>query len=273
MDPVYWKSILLGIVQGITEFLPVSSTGHLILTGKLLALEEQESSFTSLYHVVIQFSSILAVLLYFRKTLLPEGLFREKEVLRKSFRLWLKILWGVIPALGIGFLLRNHVEEWQKNPFIVASSLMIGGAVLLFIEDLFRKKVPEDSMENFSWKKALGVGFFQCLALIPGVSRSASTIIGGLTLGASRRLAAEFSFFLAIPTMAAASSYSLLRHGTMLDSRQWIALGIGFGVSFIVSWAVIAWLMEFIRKRSFKVFGIYRILLGLVVFAYFLFFR
>ena len=273
MDPIYWKSILLGIVQGLTEFLPVSSTGHLVLTGKLLALEEVESSFTSLYHVVIQFSSILAVLIYFRRTLLPVGLFREKEVFQKTFLIWLKAGVGVVPALGIGFLLRNCVEEWQKNPFIVAASLMLGGAVLLFIEDLFRKKTPDDSIETFSWKKVLGVGFFQCLALVPGVSRSASTIVGGLALGASRRLASEFSFFLAIPTMAAASSYSLLKHGTALTPRQWTALGIGFTVSFFVSWAVIAWLMDFIKRRSFKVFGVYRILLGLAVFAYFLFVR
>lgn len=270
MDPVFWKSILLGIVQGVTEFLPVSSTGHLVLAGKFLALEEVESSFTSLYHVVIQFSSILAVLIYFRRILLPPGLFREKEVFRKTFSVWFKAGIGVIPALVAGFLLRNHVEEWQKDPFVVAASLMLGGAVLLFVEEVFRKK-EVDSMEGFSWKKALGVGIFQCLALIPGVSRSASTIIGGLALGTSRRLAAEFSFFLAIPTMAAASSYSLLRHGTSLNPRQWTALAIGFAVSFFVSWGVIAFLMDFIKKRSFKVFGIYRILLGLIVFAWYLF--
>ena len=269
MEPVYWQSLLQGVIQGLTEFLPVSSTGHLVLAGKFLEIAPEESTFCAMFNIVVQLSSILAVVIYFRKQLLPEAFFREKECRKETLGLYWRTAAAVLPALGIGYLIKDYVEEWQKNPYIVAAALFVGGIVLIFIEKVMKREKVIEKITQFPYIKAVGVGFFQCIAMIPGVSRSAATIIGGLALGASRPLAAEFSFFLAIPTMAAASGYALLKHGGNLSIKEWIATGIGFIVSFLVSWGVIAWLMNFIRKRSFQVFGYYRILLAVFVVIYF----
>lgn len=268
-DGMFWKAAILGIVQGLTEFLPVSSTGHLVIAGKFLEIAPEESTFSAMFNIVVQLSSILAVVIYFWKQLFPVAFFREEEIKKKTLSLYFRIAAAVLPALGIGYLIKDYVEEWQKDPFIVAGSLFIGGIILIFIEKIMKKDKVIEKISSLTYKKAIGIGFFQCIAMIPGVSRSASTIIGGLALGCSRPLAAEFSFFLAIPTMAAASSYALLKHGGNLTAKEWIATGIGFSVSFLVSWGVIAWLMNFIRKRTFQVFGYYRILLAILVVIYF----
>ena len=151
----------------------------------------------------------------------------------------------------------------------MAGALLAGGIILIKVEAWFRKEHPIETFHELSWTRAVLIGFIQCVAMVPGVSRSASTIIGGLALGASRTLAAEYSFFLAIPTMTAASGYSLLKHGGGMSAQEWVALGIGFLVSFFVALAVIAWLMNYIRTRDFRGFGYYRIVLGILVFAYF----
>ena len=269
----WFEAVLLGLIQGLTEFLPVSSTGHLVLVGKFLEIAPEESTFCAMFNVVVQLSSILAVVIYFRKELLPAAFFREEQCRKDTLALYYRTAAAVLPALGIGYLIKDYVEEWQKNPYIVAAALFAGGIILIFIEKWMKRENAIEKITQLPYIKAVGVGFFQCIAMIPGVSRSAATIIGGLALGASRPLAAEFSFFLAIPTMAAASGYALLKHGGNLSVKEWIATGIGFIVSFLVSWGVIAWLMNFIRRRTFQVFGYYRIILAVIVVIYFLWIR
>jgi len=263
---LFWKAALQGIVQGVTEFLPISSTGHLILVDQFLHLGE--GGFSKMFNVVIQFGSILAVILYFHRKLIPVAMLTDEKVRRDTLDIWFKTAVGVIPILVVGFLCAPLVEAMQGNPVIVAGALLVGGVLLLKIECWCKREKPLETFQELSYRRALLIGLIQCLAMIPGTSRSASTIIGGLALGASRSLAAEFSFFLAIPTMAAASAYSLLKHGGAMTGTQWIALGIGFAVSFFVAWAVIAWLMNFIKSRDFKPFGYYRIALGMLVIAY-----
>lgn len=270
VEGIFWKAAVLGIIQGLTEFLPVSSTGHLVIAGRFLEIAPEESTFCAMFNIVVQLSSILAVVIYFRKQLLPPDFFREKTTRDGTLALYYRICAAVLPALGIGYLIKDYVEEWQKNPYVVAGALFVGGIILIFIEKVMKREKVIEKVALLPYGKAVGVGFFQCIAMIPGVSRSAATIIGGLALGASRPLAAEFSFFLAIPTMAAASGYALLKHGGNLTKEEWIATVIGFVVSFFVSWGVIAWLMNFIRKRTFQAFGYYRIFLALLVVVYFL---
>ncbi len=266
---IFWKASILGIIQGVTEFLPISSTGHLILADQFLQLAE--GSFSKMFNVVIQFASILAVVIYFHKKLIPTAMFRDKKILSDTLDIWFKTLAGVFPILIIGFLAASFIEKLQDSPVVVACALLVGGLLLLKVESWCKPERPMETFRDLSYPRAIAIGLIQCLAMIPGTSRSAATIIGGLALGASRSLAAEFSFFLAIPTMAAASGYSLLKHGGVMTSAQWIALGIGFAVSFFVSWAVIAWLMNYIRTRDFRGFGYYRIVLGIIVLAYFYF--
>lgn len=261
-----WKAALQGVIQGLTEFLPVSSTGHLILAGNFLNLGG--GGFVVMFNVVIQLASILAVVIYFHDRLLPAALFCDAAVRKRTFGIWFKTAAGTIPILLVGYPAANLVEVMHGHPLIVAAALLVGGVLLLKIEDWCKHDPALDDLSALSWLAVLGIGLIQCLALIPGVSRSAATIVGALALGASRPLAAEFSFFLAIPAMAAASAYSLLKHAAVLNRDEWIALAAGFSVAFFVSWGVIAWLMNFIRTRSFKVFGWYRIALGLGVFAW-----
>lgn len=267
MIDMFWKAAVLGIVQGITEFLPISSTGHLILVDQFLHMAE--GPFSKMFNVVIQFGSILAVVIYFHKKLIPVAMFSDKKVCRDTLEIWFKTLAGVFPILLIGFLLASKIEMLQDSPLVVAAALLIGGVVLIKVEAWCRKEHPIETFHELSYTRAVLIGLIQCLAMIPGTSRSASTIIGGLALGASRTLAAEYSFFLAIPTMTAASGYSLLKHGGSMTTAQWGALAIGFLVSFFVAWAVIAWLMNYIRTRDFRGFGWYRIILGMIVIAYF----
>jgi len=262
----FLSALILGIVEGITEFLPISSTGHLIIVNQFVGFSEQ---FANMFNVVIQLGAILSVVVYFRKRLIPS---RHNSITanHKIFDLWKKTLIAVIPALAIGALAGDYIEERLFNTTVVALALIIGGIILLYIEN--RKPLNRiNSVENLTYKTALFIGFIQCLAMIPGTSRSASTIIGAMLLGASRVVAAEFSFFLAIPTMMAASGYTLLKSGTLLTTHEFLVVGCGFVVSFIVAWVVIAGLMNYISKRDFKPFGYYRIVLGIIVLAYFSF--
>lgn len=265
---LYIYSVIQGIVQGITELLPISSTAHLKIVNRIIAAcggSTPSEAFNNMFDVVIQLGSILAFLVYFHEKLIPAAAFRDKIVFRKTFLLWFKSGIGLIPTIIAGFLFADYVERLGMKTFI--TTLLVGGIVLLFLESRKQKegiKKIED-IENFSYARALGVGAFQCLALIPGTSRSAATIIGGLVLGASRPLAVEFSFFLAIPTMVAASGYSLLKHGASLSGTEWIAVGIGFIVSFFVSWITVVLFMKYIRTKDFKPFGWYRIGLAVVL--------
>lgn len=262
MDILFWKALLQGIVEGITEFLPVSSTGHMILVDSFLKMEKP---FSEMFEVVIQLGAILSVVVYFRKKIF-DGLFSSFQ--SPAWQLWKKVLAALVPALVLGGLFGSLIQEFLFNPLTVAVMLILGGIALLIVEDprvTSRQKCHFENVEQLTYRRAVGIGLAQCLAMIPGTSRSAATIIGGMGFGCNRALAAEFSFFLAIPTMAAASAYSLLKHATVMDRTQWIALGIGFVTAFFVAWAVIAFFMAFIRKHDFRVFGYYRILLGSVI--------
>lgn len=259
------KAIILGIVEGLTEFLPVSSTGHLIIVNEFV---DFTGSFAKMFDIVIQLGAILSVIVYFWHKLFPFG--SSKTALEKSetWNIWKKTIVGVLPALIFGATLGKHIEEYLFNPITVALALLIGGIALIILE---RRKTQGhiNSISSLSYKTAFFIGLIQCLAMIPGTSRSAATIIGAMLLGASRVVAAEFSFFLAIPTMFAASAYSLLKTGLSLNLAQFQVLIVGFIVSFLVAWLVIAGFMKFITKRNFKPFGYYRILLGALILIYF----
>jgi undecaprenyl-diphosphatase len=264
----YLIATILGIVEGFTEFLPISSTGHLILVNQFITFDDQ---FTKLFDIVIQLGAILAVVVYFWKRLWPftKNEDRNKEI----WTIWLKAVVGVLPAIIIGLLFANQIEEKLFNPWTVAIALVLGGLVILYIErnpstNLGQAKII--SIKDLTFKTAFYIGLIQCLSMIPGTSRSGATIIGALALGASRVVATEFSFFLAIPTMVAASGYSLLKYRELLNVQQFLVLGTGFIVSFIVALAVIKFLINYVQKNNFKLFGYYRIILGMIILIYFL---
>lgn len=258
------KAIILGIVEGFTEFLPISSTGHLILVNQFLYFDKD---FTVLFDIIIQLGAILAVLVYFIKKLWP---FTKDEIKNKeTLNIWYKTIIGVLPAILLGALFANFIKEKLFNPWVVAISLLVGGIIILFVEET-NKTAKIVEIGDLSFKTAFLIGLIQCLSMIPGVSRSASTIIGGMLLGASRVVATEFSFFLAIPTMFAASAYSLLKYKGSLSSDQLFILITGFIVSFAIALATVKFLINFVKKHDFKIFGYYRIILGIIIILYFL---
>lgn len=258
-----FKAVVLGVVEGVTEFLPISSTGHLIIVNQWLAFDEL---FTKMFDVVIQLGAILAVVVYFWDRLWP---FDKTPIKREeTLDIWKKAVVGVLPALVLGFLFGGIIQEYLFNPTVVAVMLIVGGILLLFVEWRgFTHRIS--SVKEMSYSTVLLVGLAQCLAMIPGTSRSASTIIGGMFFGLSRVTAAEFSFFLAIPTMVAASVYSLLKIGFSMSLQEATVLLVGFTVSFFVAMGVIRVFLEYIQKNNFRVFGYYRIILGVIVLLYF----
>lgn len=261
------KAVLLGIVQGITEWLPVSSTGHMILVDEFVKLNFSPT-FISAFLVVIQFGSILAVLLIFFKKLNPFDSSKSKVEKKETLSLWAKVIVAVIPSGIIGILFEEDIDRLFFNSTTVALALIIYGVIMIVIENRNKKPAVSD-FSQVSFKLALGIGLFQCLALIPGTSRSGSTIIGATLLGASRYVAAEFSFFLAIPTMLGASLLKLLKAGFVFSGFEWLVLGVGSVVAFVVSVIVIKFFMDYIKKHDFKAFGYYRIVLGIIVLLYF----
>ena len=261
------KAVLLGIVQGITEWLPVSSTGHMILVDEFVKLNFSPT-FISTFLVVIQFGSILAVLLIFFKKLNPFDSSKSKIEKKETLSLWAKVIVAVIPSGIIGVLFEEDIDRLFFNSTTVALALIIYGVIMIVIENRDKKPAVSD-FSQVSYKLALGIGLFQCLALIPGTSRSGSTIIGATLLGASRYVAAEFSFFLAIPTMLGASLLKLLKAGFVFSGFEWLVLGVGSVVAFVVSVIVIKFFMDYIKKHDFKAFGYYRIVLGIIVLLYF----
>ena len=261
------KAVLLGIVQGITEWLPVSSTGHMILVDEFVKLNFSPT-FISTFLVVIQFGSILAVLLIFFKKLNPFDSSKSKIEKKETLSLWAKVIVAVIPSGIIGILFEEDIDRLFFNSTTVALALIIYGVIMIVIENRDKKPAVSDFSE-VSYKLAIGIGLFQCLALIPGTSRSGSTIIGATLLGASRYVAAEFSFFLAIPTMLGASLLKLVKTGFAFSGFEWLVLGVGSVVAFVVSVIVIKFFMDYIKKHDFKAFGYYRIVLGIIVLLYF----
>ncbi len=265
----YIIPVILGLVEGITEFLPVSSTGHLIIVNEFTGFT---GSFAKMFDVVIQLGAIMAVAVLYRRRLFSFLTSKDSEERKRSFSIWMKAAVGVIPAFVFGFLFWKHIKAYLFNPYIVAAALVVGGVVLIIIEKTERKVMVTD-MDKMDYRTAFVIGLIQCLAMVPGTSRSAATIIGAMMLGASRTVAAEFSFFLAIPTMVAASGYSLYKYGLVMGSTEMIQLAIGFIVSFVTAYLVIAAFIKFISKRDFMPFAYYRILLGAAVLVYFLVIR
>ena len=262
-----FKAIILGIVQGITEWLPVSSTGHMILVDEFIKLNFS-STFVSTFLVVIQFGSILAVLVLFFNKLNPFSPSKSVAERTDTISLWLKVIVAVAPSGIIGLLFDDKIEEVFFNPTVVSITLIIYGILFIFIENR-NKKPAINSFSELTYKTAIFIGMFQVLALIPGTSRSGATIIGAVLLGTSRFIAAEFSFFLAVPTMLGASALKLLKAGFAFSSFEWIVLLTGSVVAFLVSIFAIKFLMDYIKKHNFKVFGYYRIVLGILVLLYF----
>ncbi len=256
----YLKAIILAIVEGATEFLPISSTGHLILVEDYLRLGG-EPGFAETFMVVIQLPAILAVVVYFWHALWPFGAEKDAHAI---LMLWTKIVAAFLPAAVLGVLLDDFIEEKLFNPFTVSVALLVGGVVLILLERGERPvRIP--TVHAITYATGIAIGFFQCLAMIPGTSRSAATIIGAMVLGASRPAAAEFSFFLAIPTMVGATTFKLIKNGVNFTPHQWGLIAVASVVSFMVAYSVVAFFMNYIRKRRFTVFGYYRIALAMLV--------
>ena len=275
------KTILFGIVEGITEWLPISSTGHLILVEQFVKFEQVSPEFWNMFQVVIQFGAILAVVILYWNKIWPFTKDKQKAISNKGIllyfnkdimNLWGKILVGCIPAAIIGLAFDDVFEALFYNPFCIAIALIVFGIAFIIIENWNKnRKTPnKDTNKQITYKDAILIGIFQLIAAIfPGTSRSGATIIGGLLIGLSRANAAEFTFYLAIPTMLGASLLKLVKFGFAFTGMELAILLIGMFVSFVVSILVIKLLMNYIKKHDFKVFGYYRIILGIIVLAYF----
>ena len=248
-------TIIIAIVEGLTEFLPISSTGHMIITEKLLGIESND--FTKLFTVGIQLGAILAVVvLYWKKFVAP--------LKTGNWNFYLKLIVAVIPALLLGFIFSDKIDTLLESALTVSITMIAGGIVLLFIDNIFKKDSIQTD-EQISFPKAFIIGLWQCIAMIPGVSRSAASIIGGMQQSLTRKLAAEFSFFLAVPTMAAATGYKLLKGYESLSSSDIKLFAIGNIVAFIVAILAIKFFIGFLQKHGFKLFGIYRIIAGIIL--------
>ena len=269
------KAVIIGIIEGITEWLPVSSTGHMILFDEFVKLKVS-AEFLELFLVVIQLGAILAVPILFFDKLNPFSRKKSHNERRDTISLWCKVIVGAMPAAVIGVFLDEFFDKYLYNYVVVAVALVAYGILFIVIEKFLgdkQKRVEE--VTDLSYSDALKIGAYQVLALIPGTSRSGSTILGGMLSGVSRTASAEFSFFMAIPIMAGASGYKLLRFllaGFTATSAEIAILLIGIFTSFLVSLVVIKFLMDFVRRHSFAPFGVYRIILGVLVLSYFLIF-
>jgi len=291
----FFKAILFGIVEGVTEWLPISSTGHLILLDELLRLDaapslgsEFQAEFMEMFEVVIQLGAIFAVLVVFFSKLNPFSRKKDHSEKRATWSLWFKVALASIPAAFVGIVLDEILEDatgkdidgWLYNSIVVGAALIIYGVLFIVVEKVNKNreyKVLE--VADISYKNAFLIGVFQMLAIIPGTSRSGSTILGSMCIGLSRVAAAEFSFFLAIPAMLGASAIKVLgflsyvgESGISVPASALVLLGLGMAVAFIVSLVTIKFLMDFVKKHSFSAFGIYRIILGALVLLYFLLF-
>jgi undecaprenyl-diphosphatase len=297
------KAALFGLVEGVTEWLPISSTGHMLLLDRLVRLDVS-AEFWDLFLVVIQLGAILSVLLLFHTMLNPFSRDKGIEQRRDTWRLWAQVVVACVPAAAVGIPLDDWMEEHLGSPQVIAIALIVYGIAFIVIETLRERatmlefggdqqrgarhlatspsvmspaeradaRARVQRIEDLDWPSAMGIGLFQVLSLVPGTSRSGSTIIGGLIIGCSRVVASEFTFFLAIPVMFGASALRLLKYflrGNVPTMGEWQILGVGCVVSFVVSLACIRLLMSFVRRHDFKPFGWYRIVLGVVVFVVF----
>lgn len=280
------KVLILSLVEGITEFLPVSSTGHLILVNQFVKLEPE--GFSNAFNVIIQLGAILSVLVIYFEKLNPwtkskirlpknyQDLNRQSKAYfilshpdKKTINLWFKVIVGVLPAMVLGLLFDDLIDQYLFNPMTVAAMLLLWGLIIILIEKK-NKNIKYESLEDVPYTTILLIGFFQCLAMVPGTSRSAATIIGAMILGLSRSAAAEFSFFLAIPTMLGATLLKLVKNLGGFSGNQWCLILIGMVLSFIIAFVVIKKFLAYVKKHDFIPFGIYRIVLAVVVFVYFM---
>lgn len=253
-----FQTIILSIVEGISEFLPISSTGHLVLTSSILQIQQTE--FVKSFEIFIQLGAICAVIFLYRKTLL------------NNFKDWQRIIVAFIPTGILGFALYKLIKSYLLgNDLIIVCSLFLGGIVMILLEKMYTEKSSHlDKIENMSYKQAFGIGLVQSLSMIPGVSRSAATIIGGMFLGLKRTTATEFSFLLAIPTMTAATGLDLLKSSHNFSANEYLMMGVGFIGSFITALFAVKFLINFVKKNTFVPFGIYRIVLAILFWILFL---
>ena len=266
------KAILFGIVEGVTEWLPISSTGHLSLLNEFVNLNVS-GEFKSMFDVVIQLGAILAVIVLFFYKLNPFAPSKTAEAKRHTWQLWAKVIVAIIPSGIVGVLLDDWMDAHLHNATVVSIALIVYGVAFILVERMNAGRTPKvQDVYAIDYKTALLIGLFQCLSLVPGTSRSGSTILGAILIGVGRSAGAEFSFFMAIPTMLGASAIKGLKFllsGVSITGTEIGVLIVGCVVSFLVSLLVIRGLMEYVRKHSFSAFGVYRILLGIVVLAYF----
>ena len=272
-------AVLFGLVEGITEWLPVSSTGHMILLEEFIKFEDVSENFFGMFEVVIQLGAIMAVVVLYWNKIFPFKITKKHavkvEIDKDIFSLWFKILTACVPAAVIGILFDDILDKYLYNGFVVSIALIVFGIAFIVIENWNKgRKYRVNSLADLSYKDAALIGLFQVLAAVfPGTSRSGATIVGALLIGISRTVAAEFTFFLAIPVMFGASLLKLVKFGLAFSGLELAVLLVGMVVAFVVSMVVIKFLMSYIKKHDFKVFGWYRIVLGAIVLLYFAVFR
>ncbi len=258
------KVLILSLVEGLTEFIPISSTGHMIIVERFINLSSNKE-FVESFQIIIQLGAILSVVVYFWNKIWPFGRNKTKEETMNTINMWIKIVVAFLPAAILGFLFDDVVEEHFFNPTTVSIALILYGIILILLENKKNISHKINNISELSYKTTIGVGLFQCLAMIPGTSRSAATIIGGVLLGLSRVLATEFSFFLAIPTMLGATTLKIIKSGTNMSGSEWFLILLGFVLSFVFAYMVIKVFLDYIKKHDFKIFGYYRIILGIIV--------
>lgn len=265
------KAIFLGIVEGITEWLPISSTGHMLLVDEFIHLNTSEE-FKNMFFIVIQLGAILAVVLLFWNKMFPfQFKDKSKSIIRKDiFSMWFKVVVACIPGAIVTILFDDYIDAHLHTPLVIALALIFYGIAFIIIENWNKTRTPKiKELSEITYKTAFIIGLFQVLSIIPGTSRSGATIIGSLLIGVSRSAAAEFTFFLAVPVMLGLSAIKVLKYGFVFSTGELLVLGTGTVVAFIVSIFVIMFLMNYIKKHDFKIFGWYRIILGIIVLLYF----
>ena len=262
------KTIILGIVEGLTEWLPISSTGHMILVDEFIQLDVSKA-FMDMFLVVIQLGAILAVVVLNLEKLNPFSHWKTKREKKETFQLWYKVIFACIPAAVIGLTFNHYMEEHFMTAPVVAFTLIFYGVMFILVENYNKNRRPAvNDLNKLSYKTAFIIGLFQVLSLVPGTSRSGSTILGGILFGASRYVAAEFTFFLAIPVMFGASLLKLVKFGFHYTGAEIFILVVGMATAFVVSIISIKFLLQYIKNNDFKAFGYYRIVLGIIVIAY-----
>ena len=265
------KTIILGIVEGLTEWLPISSTGHMILVDEFIKLDVTKA-FMDMFLVVIQLGAILAVVVLNFEKLNPFSAWKTKREKQQTFSLWYKVIFACIPAAVIGLAFNKYMEEHFMNAHVVAFTLILYGILFIVVENYNKYRRPRiNTLEQLNYRTAFIIGLFQVLSLVPGTSRSGATILGAILCGTSRQVAAEFTFFLAIPVMFGASFLKVLKFGWNYTGAEVVIMAVGMIVAFFVSILSIKFLMRYIQHNDFKAFGWYRIILGLIVIAYFYF--